>query len=148
MGRAGPFSHGVTLSMQAFARAFADSSLNLSRSPTQTNLDYFTAQQSEKHESRVVSQRFPDQLKGRVLQSIQFRQSRRPPSASRALVAGTSLTRLGHIVAEVIGRLDHLVDAVFDRYKDRYFAGEKVFVDLSGDKSVVPWLVSSALAAG
>lgn len=36
--------------------------------------------------------------------------------------------------AEVMGRLDSLVDLVYERYKDRYFPGEKVFVDLSGDK--------------
>ncbi|GAA5938072.1 hypothetical protein JCM3775_005332 [Rhodotorula graminis] len=72
-----------------------------------SSLDYFTALQSEKTESKIVRERFPDPLKGRVLASVQFR---------------------------VMGRLDSLVDLVFDRYKDRYFAGEKVFVDLSGDK--------------
>ncbi|KAM0750856.1 hypothetical protein T439DRAFT_288911 [Meredithblackwellia eburnea MCA 4105] len=72
-----------------------------------TNLDYFSALESERQESRVVRERFPDELKGRVLRSLQF---------------------------QVIGRLDGLVDAVYDRYKDRYFKGEKVFVDLSGDK--------------
>ena len=41
-----------------------------------------------------------------------------------------------HVPAGVMGRLDSLVDLVFDRYKDRYFSGEKVFVDLSGDKCV------------
>ena len=35
-----------------------------------------------------------------------------------------------------MGRLDALVDLVYERYKDRYFSGEKVFVDLAGDKSV------------
>lgn len=39
------------------------------------SLDYFAALESEKQEARVVSQRFPDQLKGRVLQTTQFRQS-------------------------------------------------------------------------
>ena len=29
-----------------------------------------------------------------------------------------------HIVAEVMGRLDHLVEAVYDRFKDRYFEDE------------------------
>ncbi|GAA5922875.1 hypothetical protein JCM1841_003769 [Sporobolomyces salmonicolor] len=72
-----------------------------------TNLDYFSALQSEKAESRVVRERFPDELKGRVLATVQF---------------------------QVMGRLDSLVDLVYERYKDRYFAGEKVFVDLSGDK--------------
>ena len=28
------------------------------------------------------------------------------------------------IVTEVMGRLDHLVEAVYDRFKDRYFVGE------------------------
>jgi len=46
-------------------------------------------------------------LKGKVLASVQF---------------------------QVMGRLDKLVDLVYERYKERYFAGEKVFVDLSGDK--------------
>ncbi len=26
--------------------------------------------------------------------------------------------------AEVVGRLDHLVEAVYERFKDRYFKGE------------------------
>ncbi|GAA6019257.1 hypothetical protein JCM11491_001292 [Sporobolomyces phaffii] len=72
-----------------------------------SHLDYFTALQSEKAESKIVRERFPDELKGRVLASVQF---------------------------QVMGRLDKLVDLVYDRYKDRYFVGEKVFVDLSGDK--------------
>ncbi|GAA5995905.1 uncharacterized protein JCM10292_004821 [Rhodotorula paludigena] len=72
-----------------------------------SGLDYFNALQSEKAESKVVRERFPDPLKGRVLASVQF---------------------------QVMGRLDSLVDLVYERYKDRYFPGEKVFVDLSGDK--------------
>ncbi|GAA6062122.1 hypothetical protein JCM10212_000876 [Sporobolomyces blumeae] len=72
-----------------------------------SRLDYFTALQSEKAESKVVRERFPDELKGRVLASVQF---------------------------QVMGRLDKLVDLVFERYKDRYFPGEKAFVDLGGDK--------------
>ncbi|GAA5973155.1 hypothetical protein JCM11641_006296 [Rhodosporidiobolus odoratus] len=72
-----------------------------------TNLDYFSALQSERAESRIVRERFPDELKGRVLATVQFR---------------------------VMGRLDTLVDHVYERYKDRFFAAEKVFVDLQGDK--------------
>ena len=30
------------------------------------------------------------------------------------------------IVSEVMGRLDHLVEAVYDRFKDRYFKGESM----------------------
>lgn len=36
-----------------------------------------------------------------------------------------------------MGRLDSLVDLVFERYKDRYFPNEQCFVDLGGDKSVL-----------
>ncbi|BGP00501.1 hypothetical protein NBRC10513v2_006305 [Rhodotorula toruloides] len=72
-----------------------------------SGLDYFSALQSEKAESKVVRERFPDALKGKVLGSVQF---------------------------QVMGRLDSLVDLVYDRYKDRYFKDEKVFVDIAGDK--------------
>jgi hypothetical protein len=32
-----------------------------------------------------------------------------------------------HLVAEVMGRLDHLVEAVYDRFKDRYFEEESAY---------------------
>jgi hypothetical protein len=32
------------------------------------------------------------------------------------------------------GRLDSLVDLVFERYKDRYFPNEQCFIDIQGDK--------------
>jgi hypothetical protein len=31
-------------------------------------------------------------------------------------------------VKEVMGRLDHLVEAVYERYKDRYFRDESTFL--------------------
>lgn len=31
-----------------------------------------------------------------------------------------------HRSPEVVGRLDHLVEAVFDRYKDRYYPDESM----------------------
>lgn len=30
--------------------------------------------------------------------------------------------------SEVIGRLDHLVEAVYERFKDRYFEGERTSI--------------------
>lgn len=39
-----------------------------------SNLDYFSALESEKAESRIVRERFPDELKGRVLHTVQFRE--------------------------------------------------------------------------
>ncbi|KAK4705880.1 hypothetical protein P7C70_g319, partial [Phenoliferia sp. Uapishka_3] len=113
-----------------------------------TNLDYFSALESEKVESRIVRERFPDELKGRVLHSVQFRKS--SPSLRMRARRGECVlvvTRdIGNRVernflqtdpppyTEVMGRLDAIIDLVFERYKDRYFSGEKIFVDLAGDK--------------
>jgi hypothetical protein len=72
-----------------------------------SGLDYFQAIESEQFEARTMHSRFPEQLKSAVLKSVQW---------------------------QVMGRLDHLVEAVFDRFKDRYFEDEKVFVDIQGDK--------------
>ena len=55
----------------------------------------------------MLHKRFPEQLKGPVLRSVQF---------------------------QVTGRLDNLVDLVFDRFKDRFFPHEAVFVELAGDR--------------
>ncbi|CAE7191906.1 unnamed protein product [Rhizoctonia solani] len=70
-------------------------------------LDYFQALQSEQTESSNLLARFPEPLKVAVLRSVQWR---------------------------VVGRLDSLVDQVYDRYVDRYHAGEKIFVDIQGEK--------------
>lgn len=37
-----------------------------------------------------------------------------------------SLRHLLNLCAEVMGRLDHLVEAVYDRFKDRYFQHERM----------------------
>ncbi|TFY79366.1 hypothetical protein EWM64_g4644 [Hericium alpestre] len=72
-----------------------------------SGLDYFQALESEQQEARTLHSRFPEPLKSAILKAVQW---------------------------QVMGRLDHLVEAVFDRYKDRYFAGEKIYVDIQGDK--------------
>ncbi|KAH7924854.1 chromatin remodeling complex protein [Leucogyrophana mollusca] len=72
-----------------------------------SGLDYFQALESEIQEAQTMHARFPEPLKAAVLKAVQW---------------------------QVVGRLDHLVEAVFDRFKDRYFADEKVFVDVQGDK--------------
>lgn len=71
------------------------------------NLTFFVAIQSEREEAAKLHRRFPEALKSPVLKAVQF---------------------------VITGRLDNLVDLVFDRFKDRYFGGEAVFVDLQGDK--------------
>ncbi|EPQ60860.1 hypothetical protein GLOTRDRAFT_135465 [Gloeophyllum trabeum ATCC 11539] len=72
-----------------------------------SGLDYFQALESEHQEARTMHSRFPEPLKGPVLKAVQW---------------------------QVMGRLDHLVEAVYDRFKDRYFNGEKVLVDFQGEK--------------
>ncbi|CAO1613341.1 unnamed protein product [Sympodiomycopsis kandeliae] len=71
------------------------------------NLTFFQAIQSERDETAKLHRRFPEALKSPVLKAVQF---------------------------IITGRLDNLVDLVFDRFKERYFGGEAVFVDLQGDK--------------
>ncbi|KAF8078446.1 chromatin remodeling complex protein [Lyophyllum atratum] len=72
-----------------------------------SGLDYFQAVESEKQEARTMHHRFSEPLKPAVLKAVQW---------------------------QVMGRLDHLVEAVYERFKDRYFKSERVVVDLSGTK--------------
>ncbi|GBE78388.1 chromatin remodeling complex protein [Sparassis crispa] len=72
-----------------------------------SGLDYFQALDSEQQEARTMHSRFPDPLKAAVLKAVQW---------------------------QVMGRLDHLVEAVYERFKDRYFPDERVSVDIEGDK--------------
>ncbi|KAF9458184.1 chromatin remodeling complex protein [Collybia nuda] len=72
-----------------------------------SGLDYFQAIDSERQEARTMHSRFSEPLKPAVLKAVQW---------------------------QVMGRLDHLVEAVYDRFKDRYFKDERVLVDLSGTK--------------
>jgi hypothetical protein len=79
-----------------------------------SGLDFFQAVASEKQEARTLHARFSEPLKAAVLKSVQWRMC-------------LSLQRDAcsyRVSAEVMGRLDHLVEAVFDRYKDRYFKDE------------------------
>ncbi|KAH0838447.1 chromatin remodeling complex protein [Lanmaoa asiatica] len=62
-----------------------------------SGLDYFQALESEQQEAQTMHSRFPEPLKAAVLRAVQW---------------------------QVVGRLDHLVEAVFERFKDRYFADE------------------------
>ncbi|EST08685.1 DDT domain protein [Kalmanozyma brasiliensis GHG001] len=71
------------------------------------NLTYFEALKSERKEAIALHKIFPEQLKGPVLKSAQF---------------------------QITGRIDELVDRVYDRFKNRFFPGETVFFDLKGEK--------------
>ncbi|EGO04257.1 hypothetical protein SERLA73DRAFT_82321 [Serpula lacrymans var. lacrymans S7.3] len=72
-----------------------------------SGLDYFQAVDSEQLEARTMHSRFPEPLKPAVLKAVQW---------------------------QVMGRLDHLVEAVYNRFKDRYFIDEKLYVETRGDK--------------
>ncbi|KAI0079592.1 hypothetical protein K474DRAFT_1658945 [Panus rudis PR-1116 ss-1] len=72
-----------------------------------SGLDYFQALESEQQEARTMHSRFPEPLKAAVLKAVQW---------------------------QVMGRLDHLVEAVYERFKDRFYPDERVIVDLKGDK--------------
>ncbi|SCZ87519.1 BZ3500_MvSof-1268-A1-R1_Chr2-2g04985 [Microbotryum saponariae] len=97
-----------------------------------SGLDYFQALDSERNESRIVRERFPAELKGKVLKSIQFRKPVARLSEESSRLTRRVIRAWHH--TEVMGRLDNLIDQIFERFKDRFFAGEKVFVDLGGDK--------------
>ncbi|WVF69958.1 hypothetical protein IAT40_004743 [Kwoniella sp. CBS 6097] len=72
-----------------------------------SSLTYFAAMQSEQKEVRQLHSRFPRQLKKAVLSAVQF---------------------------QIEGKLDTLADKVYERFHDRFFDDEKVFVDVDGDK--------------
>ncbi|KAL0950970.1 hypothetical protein HGRIS_007718 [Hohenbuehelia grisea] len=72
-----------------------------------SGLDYFQALESERQEASTLHSRFSEPLKPAILKAVQW---------------------------QVMGRLDHLVEAVYERFKDRYYKGERVLVDISGTK--------------
>lgn len=81
-----------------------------------SGLDYFQAVESERQEARTMHTRFSEPLKYPVLRAVQWRMS--------ILVICSSNLQLKQFIQEVMGRLDHLVEAVYERFKDRYFKNE------------------------
>jgi hypothetical protein len=82
-----------------------------------SGLDYFQAVESERQEARTLHTRFSEPLKYPVLRAVQWRMST-PSSLPKSRTYSSS--------KEVMGRLDHLVEAVFERFKDRYFKNESM----------------------
>ncbi|KAI0732314.1 chromatin remodeling complex protein [Fomitopsis betulina] len=72
-----------------------------------SGLDYFQALESERYEARTMHMRFPAPLKSAVLRAVQW---------------------------QVMGRLDHLVEEVYQRFKDRFYTDERVLVEIEGEK--------------
>lgn len=89
-----------------------------------SGLDYFQALASERTEATTLHARFPAQLKGPVLSAVQWRMF----SLSFSIVSCHSLL---FPFIEIMGRLDHLVELVYDRFVNRYFAGESEHTPLS-----------------
>ncbi|WWC86969.1 uncharacterized protein L201_001850 [Kwoniella dendrophila CBS 6074] len=88
-------------------RAFYSQPLFQCEVSGKSNLNFYTALQSEQKEVRQLHSRFPRQLKKAVLSAVQF---------------------------QIEGKLDTLADKIFERFHDRFFDDEKVFVDVDGDK--------------
>lgn len=78
-----------------------------------SGLDYFQALESERQEARTLHSRFSEPLKPAVLKAVQWRMSH---------LYSLFLSLI--FFPEVMGRLDHLVEAVYERFKDRYFKDE------------------------
>ena len=101
-----------------------------------SGLDYFQALESEQHEARTMHSRFPEPLKAAVLKAVQW----------RALLllrrSCVSLSLLLH--AEVVGRLDHLVEAVYERFKDRYYPDERMYPRIPPHALAYPYLLPQA----
>lgn len=90
-----------------------------------SGLDYFQALESEQQEARTLHARFPQPLKAPVLRAVQWREL----IGHHLFQCSVPLIR-HPLFSEVIGRLDHLVEAVYERFKDRYFEGERAFYRL------------------
>ncbi|WWD21446.1 hypothetical protein CI109_105931 [Kwoniella shandongensis] len=88
-------------------RAFYSQSLFQCEVSGKSSLSYFSAVQSEQKEVRQLHSRFPRQLKKAVLSAVQF---------------------------QIEGKLDTLADKIYERFHNRFFDEEKVFVDVDGDK--------------
>lgn len=88
-----------------------------------SGLDYFQALESEQQEARTMHSRFPDPLKSAVLRAVQWRKD----LFFLACLCILELISACDISLEVMGRLDHLVEAVYERFKDRYYPDESTF---------------------
>ncbi|RXK37512.1 hypothetical protein M231_05233 [Tremella mesenterica] len=72
-----------------------------------SSMSYLGALANERREVRQLHTRFPRQLKKAVLTAVQF---------------------------QIEGKLENLADKIFERFVNRFYDDEKVFVDVEGDK--------------
>ncbi|GMK57836.1 hypothetical protein CspeluHIS016_0406700 [Cutaneotrichosporon spelunceum] len=104
-----PETGEIFLDYETYAqrRAFYDQQVFQCEVTGKSALSYFDALYNEQREVKQLHARFPRPLKKAVLQSVHF---------------------------QVEGKLDTLADKVYDRFHNRFFDDEKVFVDVQGDK--------------
>ncbi|KAK9365417.1 hypothetical protein V1509DRAFT_585261 [Lipomyces kononenkoae] len=72
-----------------------------------SNLSFFEALESETNEAREVDEAFPESLKEPVLRRVQF---------------------------STTSRLDHLVDEIYEIFKNDYYPGEYVYATINSEK--------------
>ncbi|KAK9245970.1 hypothetical protein V1506DRAFT_536769 [Lipomyces tetrasporus] len=72
-----------------------------------SNLSFFEALESETNEAREVDEAFPESLKEPVLRRVQF---------------------------STTSRLDHLVDEIYETFKNDYYPGEFVYATITSEK--------------
>ncbi|KAK9239581.1 hypothetical protein V1525DRAFT_28132 [Lipomyces kononenkoae] len=72
-----------------------------------SNLSFFEALESETNEAREVDEAFPESLKEPVLRRVQF---------------------------STTSRLDHLVDEIYEIFKNDYYPGEYVYATITSEK--------------
>ncbi|OWZ33000.1 hypothetical protein J007_05493 [Cryptococcus neoformans] len=88
-------------------KAFYDQQIFQCEVSGKSSMPYLDALRSEQKEIRQLHTRFPKQLKKAVLSAVQF---------------------------QIEGKLENLADKIFERFHNRFFDDEKVFVDVQGDK--------------
>ncbi|ODN82220.1 hypothetical protein L202_02506 [Cryptococcus amylolentus CBS 6039] len=91
----------------AARRAFYDQPIFVDEVTGKSSMGYLEALRSEQKEIRQLHSRFPKQLKRAILQAVQFR---------------------------VEGKLEVLADKIFERFQNRFFLNERLFVDLENEK--------------
>ncbi|WVQ76071.1 hypothetical protein IAR50_005708 [Cryptococcus sp. DSM 104548] len=91
----------------AARKAFYDQPIFVDEVTGKSSMGYLEALRSEQKEIRQLHSRFPKQLKRAILLAVQFR---------------------------VEGKLEVLADKIFERFQNRFFLNERLFVDLENEK--------------
>ena len=96
-----------------------------------SGLDYFAALDSEQKEAEKTQRLFPARLKSKVLKACQFRKCSPESLWTTHYRSGTQTNALliASSCAEVEGRLENMVDLVYERFDRRFFLHDRVLLD-------------------